>query len=60
MDWTRFDNHGESKNHAVEVMCNLLFESWCKDTYVEELTRFSLADRFINSRTGTIDNKFAA
>ena len=48
MDWTRFDNHGESKNHAFEVMCNLLFESWCKDTYGEELTRFS----FVNGDGG--------
>lgn len=48
MDWTRFDNHGESNNHAFEVMCNLLFESWCKDTYGEELTHFS----FVNGDGG--------
>lgn len=33
MDWTKFNTHGESCNHAFEVMCNLLFEAWCKKEY---------------------------
>lgn len=40
MDWTKFNNHGESNNHAFEVMCNLLFESWCKKIYKDELEQF--------------------
>ena len=41
MDWTKFNNHGESNNHAFEVMCNILFETWCKKEYQEELKYFS-------------------
>lgn len=37
MDWTKFNTHGESYNHAFEVMCNLLFEAWCKKEYGERL-----------------------
>lgn len=48
MDWTKFNNHGESNNHAFEVMCNLLFESWCRETYDTELVRFS----FVNGDGG--------
>lgn len=48
MDWTKFNNHGESNNHAFEVMCNLLFEYWCKKTYGEELVQFA----FVNGDGG--------
>lgn len=48
MDWTKFNNHGESNNHAFEVMCNLLFEFWCKETYKEELVQFA----FVNGDGG--------
>lgn len=37
MDWTKFNTHGESCNHAFEVMCNLLFEAWCKKEYEKQL-----------------------
>lgn len=33
MDWTKFNNHGESSNHAFEVMCNILFKYWFKKEY---------------------------
>lgn len=48
MDWTKFNNHGESNNHAFEVMCNLLFEDWCKQTYKEKIVQFS----FVNGDGG--------
>ncbi|WP_276768666.1 hypothetical protein [Dielma fastidiosa] len=48
MNWTKFNNHGESNNHAFEVMCNLLFESWCKEIYKEELVQFA----FVNGDGG--------
>ena len=48
MDWTKFNNHGESNNHAFEVMCNLLFEAWCKQTYREKIVQFS----FVNGDGG--------
>ncbi len=48
MDWTKFNNHGESNNRAFEVMCNLLFESWCKETYKDDLVQFA----FVNGAGG--------
>lgn len=48
MDWTRFNSHGESDNRAFEIMCNLLFEAWCKQTYKERIVRFS----FVNGAGG--------
>ena len=44
MDWTKFNNHGESSNHAFEVMCNMLFECWMKKEYKDNIgpmSRFS-------------------
>ena len=35
-------------NHAFEVMCNLLFEAWCKQTYREKIVQFS----FVNGDGG--------
>ncbi len=48
MDWTKFSNHGESNNHAFEVMCNLLFESWCRESYEDQLVQFV----FVNGAGG--------
>ena len=48
MEWTKFNTHGESSNHAFEVMCNILFETWCKKEYKEELKYFS----FVNGSGG--------
>ena len=48
MDWTKFNTHGESSNHAFEVMCNLLFEAWCKKEYGEQLVNVT----FINGDGG--------
>lgn len=48
MDWTKFSNHGESDNHAFEIMCNLLFELWCREKYINELVQFA----FVNGDGG--------
>lgn len=48
MDWTKFSNHGESNNHAFEVMCNLLFENWCNEEYEGRISQFS----FVNGAGG--------
>lgn len=40
MEWNRFNTHGESENHAFEVMCNILFEKWCKREYADEIKSF--------------------
>lgn len=48
MNWAKFDTHGESSNHAFEVMCNLIFEDWCKEEYGDDLVQFS----FVNGSGG--------
>ena len=48
MEWTKFNTHGESCNHAFEVMCNLLFEAWCKKEYGNKIANFA----FINGVGG--------
>lgn len=48
MNWTKFNTHGESNNHAFELMCNTLFENWCKDEYGEDLIQVT----FINGSGG--------
>ena len=48
MNWIKFNTHGESNNHAFEVMCNTLFESWCKKEYGEALIQVT----FINGAGG--------
>ena len=48
MDWTKFNNHGESSNHAFEVMCNMLFECWMKKKYKDNISHFA----FVNGSGG--------
>lgn len=48
MDWTKFNNHGESSNHAFEVMCNMLFECWMKKEYKDNISHFA----FVNGSGG--------
>lgn len=48
MEWTKFNTHGESPNRAFEVMCNILFEGWCKSEYKNRLKYFS----FVNGSGG--------
>ena len=48
MDWTKFSNHGESDNRAFEVMCNLLFENWCREEYGDKIVQFA----FVNGAGG--------
>lgn len=48
MEWTKFNTHGESSNRAFEVMCNVLFEGWCKSEYKDDLIYFS----FVNGSGG--------
>lgn len=48
MDWTKFNNHGESSNHAFEVMCNILFECWLKKEYKDNISHFA----FVNGSGG--------
>ena len=40
MNWVKFNSHGESNNRAFEIMCNQLFELWCKEEYENESENF--------------------
>lgn len=48
MNWVKFNSHGESNNRAFEIMCNQLFELWCKEEYENELENFV----FVNGSGG--------
>lgn len=48
MDWVKFSSHDESNNRAFEIMCNQLFELWCKEKYENELEQFI----FVNGSGG--------
>ena len=48
MNWSKFNTYGESRNHAFEVMCNIVFEAWCKEEYGDRLIHFF----FINGNGG--------
>lgn len=48
MEWNKFNTHGASPNHAFEVMCNILFEKWCRREYGETLKFFT----FVNGEGG--------
>ena len=41
MDWTKFNSYGESKNHAFEVMCNMIFNKMVKLEYKEKINHFA-------------------
>lgn len=41
MEWDKFDTHGSSQEHAFEVMCNILFEKWCRREYKDEVSYFT-------------------
>lgn len=48
MDWNSFNTHGDSHEHAFEVMCNIIFEAWCKNEYGNRIIHFS----FVNGTGG--------
>lgn len=40
MDWSRLQTYGLSPNKSFEMICNQLFENWCKDEYKSSLKAF--------------------
>ena len=40
MNWYSFKTHGESPEHAFEVLCNQLFDNWCHAEYKDEYLEF--------------------
>jgi len=44
MNWTTFQTHNMAADKAFEVMCNQLFENWCKEQYTTTLSYFSVVN----------------
>lgn len=44
MNWTRFQTYGVSPDKAFEMLCDQLFENWCKSEYSTQLTSFSVVN----------------
>ncbi len=40
MNWTKFQTYGMAPDKAFEVLCNQLFENWCKDEYGSDVASF--------------------
>ncbi len=44
MNWDRFQTYGLSSEKSFEMLCNQLFENWCKETYKDDLLTFSVVN----------------
>lgn len=44
MNWERFQTYGLSPDKAFEMLCNQLFENWCKGEYKDKLYSFSIVN----------------
>ena len=40
MNWANFQTYNEAPTKAFEMLCNQLFENWCKEKYKSELVSF--------------------
>ncbi len=44
MNWTTFNTHKMSPDKAFEILCNQLFENWCKNEYVGAISSFAVVN----------------
>ncbi|MBQ8241672.1 MAG: hypothetical protein IJZ38_12740 [Bacteroides sp.] len=44
MNWTKFQTYGMAPDKAFEVLCNQLFENWCKENYPTDIASFSVVN----------------
>jgi len=44
MNWERFQTYGLSPERSFEMLCNQLFENWCKEEYESSLFSFSVVN----------------
>lgn len=44
MNWERLQTYGLSSEKSFEMLCNQLFENWCKEEYKASLSSFSVVD----------------
>ena len=44
MNWTTFQTYGQAPDKAFEILCNQLFENWCKREYESTLVSFMVVN----------------
>lgn len=44
MNWTNFQTYSDAPTKAFEIMCNQLFENWCKEQHPSDLTSFHVVN----------------
>ena len=44
MNWSNFQTYDDAPTKAFEVLCNQLFENWCKEEYLSELSSFHVVN----------------
>lgn len=44
MNWTKFQTYDMSPEKAFEILCNQLFENWCKEEYFSEIHHFNVVN----------------
>lgn len=44
MNWTSFQTYKDAPAKAFEILCNQLFENWCKEEYSTELVSFQVVN----------------
>lgn len=44
MNWNNFNTYNDSPTHAFEVMCNQIFELYCKRKYKKEILYFNVVN----------------
>lgn len=44
MNWAKFQTYNDAPTKAFEVLCNQLFENWCREKYKAELVSFYIVN----------------
>ena len=44
MNWANFKKYNDAPTKAFEILCNQLFENWCKEQYTSELASFHVVN----------------
>ena len=44
MNWANFQTYNESPTKAFEMLCNQLFENWCKEEYNSNIVSFNVVN----------------
>ena len=52
MNWTKFQTYGIAPDKAFEVLCNQLFENWCKEEYMSNIASIRVVNEDPPSRLG--------